>query len=149
MIVGHSAGEYSAWIVSGILDKTELFEKQEEIVDSYAAHRPSVDTAMTAVSSNYDKIRPLIDTVPGDLYITNDNCPHQVMVVGEVAAMAQFTRLLKEKKIMFTDLPSKEVLQAKLLGLLLAPATKLVRVLSEPAASLARVLQAKVEAASQ
>ena len=46
------------------------------------------------------------------------------------------------------DLPSKDVLQAKLLGLLLAPATKLVRVLNEPASSLARVLQAKVQAAS-
>ncbi len=46
------------------------------------------------------------------------------------------------------DLPSKDILQAKLLSVLLAPATKLVRVLSEPAASLARVLQAKVEAAS-
>lgn len=47
------------------------------------------------------------------------------------------------------DLPPKDVLQAKLLGLLLAPATRLVRVLNEPASSLARVLQAKVEAASQ
>lgn len=43
------------------------------------------------------------------------------------------------------DLPSKEVLQAKLLGLLLAPATKLVRVLNEPGASLARLLKAKAE----
>jgi large subunit ribosomal protein L10 len=47
------------------------------------------------------------------------------------------------------DLPSKDVLQAKLLGLLLAPVTRLVRVLSEPASSLARVLQARVEAAGQ
>jgi large subunit ribosomal protein L10 len=47
------------------------------------------------------------------------------------------------------DLPSREILQAKLLGLLLAPATKLVRVLSEPAASLARILKAKAEAGAQ
>jgi len=46
------------------------------------------------------------------------------------------------------DLPSKEVLQGKLLGLLLAPATQLVRVLNEPGSSLARVLKAKAEAAS-
>lgn len=43
------------------------------------------------------------------------------------------------------DLPSKEVLQATLLGVLLAPATKFVRVLNEPGASLARVLQAKAD----
>ena len=45
------------------------------------------------------------------------------------------------------DLPSKDVLRATLLGVLLAPATKLVRTLMEPGASLARVLQAKVDAA--
>jgi large subunit ribosomal protein L10 len=43
------------------------------------------------------------------------------------------------------DLPSREVLQAQLLGLLLSPATKLVRLLNEPAASLARLLKAKSE----
>ena len=43
-------------------------------------------------------------------------------------------------------LPSKEALQSQLLGLLLMPATKLVRTLNEPAASLARVLAAKAKA---
>lgn len=47
------------------------------------------------------------------------------------------------------DLPSREVLLAQLLGVLQAPATKLVRVLTEPGASLARVLQAKAEAAGE
>lgn len=46
------------------------------------------------------------------------------------------------------ELPSKEVLRATLLGMLSAPASKLVRVLNEPAASLARVLQAKSEQAA-
>jgi large subunit ribosomal protein L10 len=44
------------------------------------------------------------------------------------------------------DLPSKDVLRAKLLGLLQAPAGQLVRLLNEPAASLARVLKAKGDA---
>jgi large subunit ribosomal protein L10 len=43
------------------------------------------------------------------------------------------------------DLPSKQQLQAQLLGVLLAPASKLVRTLNEPAASLARVLQAHAD----
>jgi len=49
--------------------------------------------------------------------------------------------------IALADLPPKEVLQAQLLGLLLSPATKLVRTLNEPAASLARVLAAMAEKA--
>jgi large subunit ribosomal protein L10 len=43
------------------------------------------------------------------------------------------------------DLPSREVLLATLLGVLNAPASKLVRVLNEPASSLARLLQAKAD----
>jgi large subunit ribosomal protein L10 len=46
------------------------------------------------------------------------------------------------------DLPAREVLLATLLGVLQAPASKLVRTLNEPGASLARVLQAKVDASA-
>ena len=43
------------------------------------------------------------------------------------------------------DLPPREVLQAQLLGLLLSPATRLVRLLNEPGSALARLLKAKSE----
>jgi large subunit ribosomal protein L10 len=43
------------------------------------------------------------------------------------------------------DLPSRGVLQAQLLGLLMSPAIKLVRLLNEPASSLARLLKAKTQ----
>jgi large subunit ribosomal protein L10 len=47
--------------------------------------------------------------------------------------------------IALADLPSIEVLRAKFLGLLNAPATKMVTLLNTPSSQLARVLQAKVE----
>ena len=43
------------------------------------------------------------------------------------------------------ELPAREILLAQLLGLLLAPATRLVRVLNEPASAFARLLNAKAE----
>src|SRR5213592_2279022 len=43
------------------------------------------------------------------------------------------------------ELPPRETLQAQLLGLLLSPATRLVRLLNEPGAALARLLNAKAE----
>jgi large subunit ribosomal protein L10 len=43
------------------------------------------------------------------------------------------------------ELPAREILLAQLLGLLLAPATRLVRVLNEPASAFARLLAAKAE----
>ena len=55
--------------------------------------------------------------------------------------------LTPEQVQALADLPSKEVLQGTLLGLLLAPATRFVRVLNEPGTSLARILKAKAEAA--
>ena len=51
--------------------------------------------------------------------------------------------LLSKDVEAMADLPSREALQAQLLGLLLSPATKLVRLLNEPASSLARLLNAK------
>ena len=44
------------------------------------------------------------------------------------------------------DLPAREVLLGQLLGLLLSPATKLVRLLNEPGSALARLLNAKEKA---
>jgi large subunit ribosomal protein L10 len=41
------------------------------------------------------------------------------------------------------DLPAREILQAQLLGLLLSPATRLVRLFNEPGSALARLLNAK------
>src|SRR6476469_4739930 len=43
------------------------------------------------------------------------------------------------------DLPSREILLSQLLGLLQAPATRLVRILNEPASAFARLLTAKGE----
>lgn len=54
--------------------------------------------------------------------------------------------LLSEKEVeSLADLPSKEVLQAQLLGLLQAPATQLLRTMNEPASMLARLLQARID----
>jgi len=55
------------------------------------------------------------------------------------------SRLGDSDIVALADLPSIEVLRAKFLGLLNAPATKMVTLLNTPASQLARVLQAKVE----
>ena len=53
--------------------------------------------------------------------------------------------LSRDEIMALADLPTREVLLAQLLGVLEAPASKLVRTLNEPGASLARVLKAKEE----
>jgi large subunit ribosomal protein L10 len=54
-------------------------------------------------------------------------------------------RLEPAEIMMLADLPSLEVLRAKLLGLFNAPASTLVRLLNTPASQMARVLQARAE----
>ena len=55
-------------------------------------------------------------------------------------------RLLNKTEIdALAEMPSKEILQSQLLGLLQTPATNLVRLLNEPASMLARLLQASAE----
>ena len=49
--------------------------------------------------------------------------------------------------MVLADLPSMDVLRAKLLGLLNTPATNLVRILNTPATQLAQVIKAKSEKA--
>ncbi len=54
-------------------------------------------------------------------------------------------RLEPAEILTLADLPGLEVLRAKLLGVLNAPATKLVVLLNTPASQLARVIKAKAE----
>jgi large subunit ribosomal protein L10 len=54
-------------------------------------------------------------------------------------------RLADTEILAIADLPSMDVLRGMFLGVLNAPATKLVRLLNTPASQLARVLQAKAE----
>ena len=53
--------------------------------------------------------------------------------------------LNKDQVMALADLPPKEVLQAKLLGLLQTPASQLARILNTPAAQIAQVLKAHAE----
>lgn len=57
-------------------------------------------------------------------------------------------RLEGSDLLILADLPSIEVLRARLCGVLNAPATKLVTLLNTPATQLARVLQARADQAA-
>jgi len=56
-------------------------------------------------------------------------------------------RLEEAGIVALADLPSLDVLRAKILGLLVAPATKLATVINTPAVQLAQVIKAKSEKA--
>lgn len=59
------------------------------------------------------------------------------------------SRLEPSDLMVLADLPSIEVLRAKLMGLLNTPASRLLATLNAPGSQLARVLQARVDKADQ
>jgi large subunit ribosomal protein L10 len=63
------------------------------------------------------------------------------------AGILDSTALNAKEVLALADLPSREVLLGKILGLLQAPAGQLVRILNTPAAQLAQVLKANSEKA--
>jgi acyl transferase domain-containing protein len=65
MIVGHSAGEYCAWIAAGIVGIDDLYRHQERIAGIYTANRHPQETAMMAVSARFDKIQPMVEGLGG------------------------------------------------------------------------------------
>ena len=61
-------------------------------------------------------------------------------------AVKNFAAEFEEASVIaLADLPSLDVLRAKILGLLVAPATKLVTLINTPASQLAQVIKAKAE----
>ena len=68
---------------------------------------------------------------------------------GRIKAGILDGKFLKEEDVTaLATLPSREVLLAQILGVLNAPASKLVRTINEPGSALARVLKAKFDAAA-
>ena len=94
-------------------------------------------TGQTAVVTGEKDVAPvakILKTFAGE-------CKKGMLKLGFIDRAQVPTREIEQ----LADLPPLEVLQAQFLGLLLSPATKLVRLLNEPASALARLLKAKGE----
>ena len=92
--------------------------------------------------------RPSYRVSPGDVIAVRDrerSRKHVQTLLGESPPPLQPWLERDDKKLegRIADLPTREVLLGTLLGVINAPASKLVRTLNEPGASLARVIQAK------
>ncbi len=112
-----------AMTVSGMPDLSEQLAGQTAVVTGHSDVAP-VAKVLRAFAAEF-KIASL-----------------KVGVVDKVVLSTADVELL-------ADLPPRDVLLSQLLGVLLAPATKLVRTLNEPASALARLLNAKAEKEGQ
>ena len=100
-VVGFSLGEYSALVASGILS----FEEALKLVDKRAYYMDECgkqkDGGMAAVIGlqieAIEEVCKLVRSEGLELVVANDNCPGQVVISGEKAAIEKATPLLKEK----------------------------------------------------
>ena len=106
MYLGHSAGEYSAWIASGTVSEEALLQKQEALSALYRDDEAKVPTAMLVLATNRAKVEQLLSETEGEVYVSNDNCPHQVVVVGRAETIGPLSEAAKAKGIMAESLPS-------------------------------------------
>lgn len=94
---GLSLGEYSALVASGVMD----FEDCAKVVRKRGIYMqdevPVGKGGMAAIiAMDADKILEVLEKVDGVVGIANYNCPGQIAISGEKAAVDQACELLKE-----------------------------------------------------
>ncbi len=94
---GLSLGEYSALHAAGVLDLTTCARTVAFRGRAMEAAAAGIDCGMTAVlSMEKDALQQVCDRVEGIVEICNDNCPGQLVISGEKAAVDQASALARE-----------------------------------------------------
>ncbi len=86
---GHSVGEYAALAATGVLsvaDAARAVLRRGELMATAGAIRPGTMAAVLGLER--EAIQAVLDAVDGTVVIANDNCPGQLVISGEVAAIA-------------------------------------------------------------
>ncbi|MCA1601957.1 MAG: polyketide synthase dehydratase domain-containing protein [Acidobacteria bacterium] len=108
MIAGHSAGEWMEMVASGILDIDEFISSMDGLDRMYrklAADTTIPEMTMLAVGAGREKVERLLAEIDCPVYVANDNCPHQVVVVVEPEKADAITNRLQSSGIFVERLP--------------------------------------------
>ncbi len=85
---GHSVGEYAALAASGTVSVEEgakLVQRRGEIMAKAGKTRPGTMAAVLGLER--DQLQAVCESIAGIVVIANDNCPGQLVISGEVAAV--------------------------------------------------------------
>lgn len=101
MLAGHSIGEWSGMMASGIIERASLD-------DFLAALKPgtlrAAEVSYVAVGAGADRLAPLMQGLD-DVVVSHDNCIHQSIVCGPRAPIEELASRLREQRILFEVLP--------------------------------------------
>jgi len=109
-VVGHSSGEYAALWAGGALevrDEVELMQHAVALNELHATLEERIPEAMllTVGAVRTDAIQELVAASDGQLRITMDNCPHQVVLAGTPESVTKAQEALRRKGAICGVLP--------------------------------------------
>lgn len=97
MVAGHSLGEFSALVCCGALsfeDALQLVSIRAKAMQKACEAVPSTMAAVLRLPD--EKIEEICDKTPGVVVAANYNCPGQVVISGELAAVEACIEAMKE-----------------------------------------------------
>jgi phosphopantetheine--protein transferase-like protein len=110
-VLGHSSGEYAALAASGAV---QMQEEEDELLqygldlntiyDSFSGQIPKA-TLMTVGATNRTLLSSLLAESAGSLYLAMDNCPNQLVLCGDEAAISSARNQLQNQGALCTLLP--------------------------------------------
>jgi acyl transferase domain-containing protein/phosphopantetheinyl transferase len=99
--IGHSVGEWSAMVASGML----AYDEAAPFIQSARTNVLEVPgVAFLALGCGVDKAVPALAGLP-DIAVSHDNCPHQVILCGVDASIDEALRRLRAAGVLGQKLP--------------------------------------------
>lgn len=101
MNAGHSLGEWLAGYSAELAEVNSV----KSLIDVLNPETFELkDSKFIAIGAGIDTITPIIAEI-SDVYVSNDNCPNQIILCGSNAALDELVPLLKSKQIFHQILP--------------------------------------------
>mgnify|MGYP004516514301 FL=1 len=97
MVAGHSLGEFSALVANGVLsfaDGLKLVSERAKAMQAACDANPSSMAAILGLEDS--KVEEICATINGIVVPANYNCPGQLVISGETAAVEEACARLKE-----------------------------------------------------
>jgi len=101
MNAGHSLGEWLAARSSELAEESSVMQLLNYLNPETFELK---DSRFIAVGCGIDKLQPIIENIE-ELYLSNDNCPQQVILCGTNTALDELVPLLRTKQIFHQILP--------------------------------------------
>jgi len=97
MVAGHSLGEFSALVANGVLSFTDGLKLVSERAKAMQAACDANPSSMAAILGLEDaKVEEICASVNGVVVPANYNCPGQLVISGETAAVEEACAKMKE-----------------------------------------------------